>query len=410
MPPRRLRVDDAAHALRVERLEVEPGRGVEVGRDGLGVRVDHHRPPAVPAQRVGGLDRAVVELDALADADRPRADDERRRALDRRRLRGRARGCIGRIEVRRLGRELRGARVDHRVARHDAERESRLAQRLGVVPASPASSLSPKPARLTVARSSAASASRASASRSPHLRDLALQRDVAAHLGEEPGRDAGRLPDDVLRDAAPEQAEEPPQPRVGRLEEPAQDERRGRPLRVAGRFAGLAALVDPVDRLVGVGVAGVDAGQVVERRGPGRVLGERADAGLLEPAERLVQRGAERPVDGHHLARRLHLAAERPVGRRELVEREARQLDDDVVEGGLEGGDGRAGHDVGDLGQPPPDGDLGRDPGDRVAGGLARERGRARDARVDLDDRVVRRVRARARTGRCSRPRRRARG
>ena len=41
----------------------------------------------LPAERVGGLDRAVVELDALADADRPAADDQRRRALDRRRLR-----------------------------------------------------------------------------------------------------------------------------------------------------------------------------------------------------------------------------------------------------------------------------------------------------------------------------------
>ena len=42
----RLGVDDVAHALRVERLEVEPGRGVEVGRDRLRVRVDHHRAPA----------------------------------------------------------------------------------------------------------------------------------------------------------------------------------------------------------------------------------------------------------------------------------------------------------------------------------------------------------------------------
>ena len=95
-----------------------------------------------------------------------------------------------------------------------------------------------------------------------------FERDVAAHLGEEPGRDPGRLADDRLRHAAPQQAEEPPQPRVGRLEEPAQHDRRGGPLGVAGRLAGLAALVDPVDRLVGLGVAGVDAGEVVERRGP----------------------------------------------------------------------------------------------------------------------------------------------
>src|SRR5439155_27165603 len=112
----------------------------------------------------------------------------------------------------------------------------------------------------------------------------------------------------------------------------------GRPLGVARRFAGLARLVDPADRLVRVTVAGVDRGKVVERRSPGGVLGERAHAGLLEAAERLVERRAERPVDRHYLARRLHLAAERPIGRRELVEREARQLDDDVVERRLERG------------------------------------------------------------------------
>ena len=154
---------------------------------------------------------------------------------------------------------------------------------------------------------------------------------------------------------------------------------RGAAVRCAWRVDSQAwpLLVDPVDRLVRVRVAGVDAGEVVERRGPARVLGQRPDPGLLETPERLVQRRAERPVDGHHLARGLHLAAERPVGGRELVEREARQLDDDVVERGLEGGDGRAGHDVRDLGEPAPDRDLGRDPGDRVARGLARERRRA---------------------------------
>ena len=56
-PIGRLGVDDAPHALRVERLEVQAGRGVEVGRDGLGVRVDHDgaasrlagaRPPPGP--------------------------------------------------------------------------------------------------------------------------------------------------------------------------------------------------------------------------------------------------------------------------------------------------------------------------------------------------------------------------
>ena len=226
----------------------------------------------------------------------------------------------------------------------------------------------------------------------PRRRDLRLERDVAAHLGEEPGGDPGRAADDRLGHAATQEPEDPPEPAVRRLEEALEDDRGGGPLGVARGLAGLARLVDPADRLVGVGIAAVDPGQVVERGAPGVVLGERPDTGLLEAAQRLVERRAERPVDGHHLAGRLHLAAQRPVGTWELVEREARQLDHDVVEGRLEGRHGRAGHDVRDLGQPAADGDLGRDPGDRVAGRLRGERRGARDARVDLDDRVFGRV------------------
>ena len=187
-----------------------------------------------------------------------------------------------------------------------------------------------------------------------------------------------------------------PSSRHSRLSDGSRNRRRtiGAAVRWAWRVdsQACARLVDPADRLVGLGVAGVDAGEVVERRRPGVVLGQRPDAGLLEPAQRLVQRRPERPVDGHHLAGRLHLAAERPVRARELVEREARQLDDDVVERRLERGDGRAGDHVRDLGQPAPDRDLGRDPGDRVARRLRGQGRRARDARVDLDDRVLGRV------------------
>ena len=71
------------------------------------------------------------------------------------------------------------------------------------------------------------------------------------------------------------------------------------------------------------------------------ILGEEPGAGLLEAAQRLVERGPERPVDGHDLAGRLHLRPEAPVGAGELVERETRQLDDDVVERRLERRHGR---------------------------------------------------------------------
>ena len=71
----RLVVDDVANSLLVQGLEVEPVAGVEVGGYSLRIRVDHHAGDAGLGQRPGGVDAAVVELDALADADGAAADD-----------------------------------------------------------------------------------------------------------------------------------------------------------------------------------------------------------------------------------------------------------------------------------------------------------------------------------------------
>src|SRR5262249_33279718 len=56
----------------------------------------------------------------------------------------------------------------------------------------------------------------------------------------------------------------------------------------------------------------------------------------LPRAERLPERLAEGPADAHRLADGLHLSPERPVGAGELLEREAWELYDHVVERGLE--------------------------------------------------------------------------
>ena len=186
---------------------------------------------------------------------------------DRRRLRLRSGRCIRRIEIRRLGRELRGARVDHRVAGPQAERQParRAAPPRRRRPSSRARGRRSRPA----SRSRGASPPRRPRDR-PAGRRIArtsrLQRDVPAHLGEEPRRDPGRLLDRRLRDAAAEQAEEPPQPRVRRREEPAEDDRGGRPLGVAGRLAGVAASRRPSGsaRRSAPSVAAVDARKVVE--------------------------------------------------------------------------------------------------------------------------------------------------
>ena len=63
----------------------------------------------------------------------------------------------------------------------------------------------------------------------------------------------------------------------------------------------------------------------------------------------LPERLAEVAPDAHRLADRLHLRRQRAVGARELLEREARRLDDDVVDRRLERGRRRARDVVRDL-------------------------------------------------------------
>ena len=229
------------------------------------------------------------------------------------------------------------------------------------------------------------------------LAQRTLELDQALHLGQEPGGDAGHLLELSRGQTPSEERQEPPEPGVGGGQEALQDQRSRGPDGVGGVGADepVIAHEDLAQELLSrcaatpLPEARERPGQVVERRAPGRILGQEAGARLLQAAQRLVERRAEGPVDGHDLAGRLHLRAELAVGGRELVEREARQLDDDIVERRLEGGHGRAGDGVGDLLQPSADGDLGGHPGDRVAGRLRGQGGRAADPRVDLDDGVV---------------------
>jgi hypothetical protein len=67
---------DGEHGCGVERLEVEAVARVVVGRYRLGIRVDHDRLVAERPECLCRVDAAVVELDSLADAVRPAADDD----------------------------------------------------------------------------------------------------------------------------------------------------------------------------------------------------------------------------------------------------------------------------------------------------------------------------------------------
>ena len=120
------------HVLGGQRLEIEPVGGVVIGRDGLGIAVDHDRLDAGLVEAVGGMDAAIVELDALADAVGAAAEDHHLVA----RSDGSAShsagadpvALIGRIHVGRERRELGGAGVDALVDR-DGRRAARAARR-----------------------------------------------------------------------------------------------------------------------------------------------------------------------------------------------------------------------------------------------------------------------------------------
>ena len=106
----------------------------------------------------------------------------------------------------------------------------------------------------------------------------------------------------------------------------------------------------------------------------------------LERAKRLAERLGKGPAERHHLADRLHLDAERRVGAGELLEREARDLDDDVIERRLERGRRLLRDVVRDLVELIADGEKRGDLRDREPGRLRGERRRARDAGIHLDD------------------------
>ena len=89
----------------------------------------------------------------------------------------------------------------------------------------------------------------------------------------------------------------------------------------------------------------------------------------------------EGAADGHGLADRLHRGGEQRLGAGELLEGEARDLGDDVVDGRLEGGGRDLGDVVVELVEGVADGELRGDLGDREAGGLGgQRRGAARRA------------------------------
>ena len=90
----------------------------------------------------------------------------------------------------------------------------------------------------------------------------------------------------------------------------------------------------------------------------------------LEGAERLLEGLVEASADGHRLPHRLHLGAQGRVRGGEFLEGEARDLDDNIVERGLEAGIGLARYCVYYLVESIAESDLCRNLSDRIARSL----------------------------------------
>ena len=117
----RLAPDHLDHIFVRQRLEIQPVRGVVVGRHRLRIAVYHNGLIAGIRKRVAGMDTAVVELDALTDPVGATAKDHHLVACGRR---GFAFGAddrlVGRIHIGRLGSEFGGTGVNPLVDRMDA--------------------------------------------------------------------------------------------------------------------------------------------------------------------------------------------------------------------------------------------------------------------------------------------------
>ena len=87
----------------------------------------------------------------------------------------------------------------------------------------------------------------------------------------------------------------------------------------------------------GTRIASSSSSRCAARSSPVSTRAEVEDRGLvLQRAQRLLQRLGEVAPDRHRLADRLHVGGQRRVGAGELLEREPRHLDHDVVQRRLE--------------------------------------------------------------------------
>ena len=205
-----LSLDDRHDVLERQRLEVQTIGRVVVGRDRFGVAVHHHRLEPFLAEAEDGVEAAVVELDALADAVGAAPEDDD--LLLRRRLRL-VDLLVRAVHVRRERLELGRARIDPLERGHQALFDSPLPHELFVDAEDAGDVGIGKPTALQRAQQVGG-----------HLAELAQARHLAqlddvVELLEEPGIDLRQLVQRLDGPAAIERAEDRPHPPIGRDDE-----------------------------------------------------------------------------------------------------------------------------------------------------------------------------------------------
>ena len=349
-----LNVDNVHDVLVGERLKVQAVGRVVVGRNGLGIAVDHDGLKAAGRQRVARVHAAVIELDTLANAVGAGAQDHRLGLVRRRGLVGshallgiRARAVdvlVRLVVVLRGARELRSAGIDRLHAGNHAKALAIGAHKALV--------------------------------RAGQRGDLGVARAVLLEQ-------AHRVGVDILHTQAADALLDLHHV-VDAVEVPRIDAADGMD---AGDVPAAAQGLDHKEDAV-LGRGGHSLGELVVAQLVGTLLATGANAlmAVLQRAHGLAEGLLKGAADRHDLAYGLHACGERGVGALELLEGKARHLDHAVVNRGLKAGGRCLGNVVDDLVERVAHGKASGSLSDGETRGLGGQRRRTAHARVHLDD------------------------
>ena len=331
-------VNDFEDVLLGQWFEVERVGGIEVGGNGFRVVVDDDGFLSCLAQCPGGMDGAVVEFDALTDADRAGAEDDDRALA----LRLHFVFCaVGGVVVRGVRFKFCRTGIDHLEVRMEIQFLLEV---------------------FDVFRGNFGEVCNG------FVRHLDAFRRFQCLFGEAFLHEAAFHLDDVLDLVDKEEVDLGDAVDLFRFDAAAK---------------GFGKDEDPFVIDAGEQAADIIEGLSVE------FFQVQVAFPDFQRAEGFQERAFERAVERHDFAGRFHLGADGTICEGEFFEWPAREFAYDIVDGWFEAGFRIAGDGIGDLIEVQAEGDLRCDFCDRVAGGFRCERGGTADTRIDFDNIVL---------------------